>query len=79
MGVPAIAVYLPPAVTIGDRVGVRLAPVSPHALSVWPDGTDDINGLSMWSIGNVTTRCLIFIVGEVGHWWVERWFDDPPE
>jgi hypothetical protein len=66
----ALILYLPAATTVGDRVGVRLDPTSLDTITVTPDGTDDINGESSFAI-TLVKECVNFVVGEVGHWWIE--------
>jgi len=64
-------VNLPPALTLGDRVGVRFAPDSGEdEIYVTPDGSDTINGASSFAITS-KGACYTFVVGEVGDWWIE--------
>ena len=79
MGVPNLTVNLPPAITIGDRVGVRAQPNNPAGVSgvqVVPSGTDTINGVAAFMVAQNFAEpywgsCFTFVVGEVGDWWVE--------
>lgn len=84
MGTPALTVNLPPATTIGDRVGVRFDPNSVFwSLVVMPDGTDTINrgfGFTIYTKGS----CYTFVVGVArdgpagGDWWIESAYVEPP-
>jgi hypothetical protein len=80
MGAPALTVNLPPATTIGDRVGVRFDPSSVFwSLVVMPDGTYTINkgygfGFTIYTKGS----CYTFVVGEIGDWWIESAYVEPP-
>lgn len=57
-------------------MAVRLDPIAPDLTTVFPDGTDDINGESSYEMPT-TGECMTFVVGEVGHWWVESNFCRP--
>jgi len=70
MGAPSLIVNLPPAITIGVQVGVRLDPNSFYAgLVAVPFEFDTINGDNYFPLTN-QGQCTTFIVGEVGAWWV---------
>jgi hypothetical protein len=85
MGAPMLTVYLPPATTIGDRVGVRAQPNNPAGLSgvqVLPDGTDTINGSASFTVAQSFAEpywgsCFTFVVSEVGDWWIESSYVAP--
>jgi len=65
-----MVVNLPPAVTLGDQVAVRFHPSSTEdEIYVLPNGSDEINGLPNFAI-TVKGKCVTFMVGTVGRWWV---------
>jgi len=75
MPIPALTVNLPPAITVGDRVGVRAQPHNPGGFSVvkvFPDFMDKINGSASFTVATRTPvsiadpywgSCFTFVVG----------------
>ena len=83
-GYTVLYVNLPPATTVGDRVGVREDPtISQYLMTqviVIPDGTDTINGAAYFQLTDyLQTKgsSFTFVVGEVGNWWIESAYVPP--
>jgi hypothetical protein len=80
-GPAPLVVNLPPATTIGDRVGVRSQPGNPGGywqVQVIPDGSDTINGAMSFNI-YPWGSCYTFVVTEVGVWGIESGYVAPSE